>query len=445
MDNDDDGNDGNNVKRLKNNESAVSIVQESSGPSCLKRALSLPCEGSTLVATSLIATFTHGWYVADDSHSNPENILFDEFVYPEGTRELLFETVNADLTSISRSEVVEMLKSEFKSFVDYTLFNPETNINENDLNKQIEEWQYQTVLKLAELIIPEIIYLIEYYLDRYKWFKEERKCGKNIDEKDYEYTFQMLSDLLKYSEEMLNHPQNFMICYLYNGGNKKIIKRHQTDSSLVTSKNSADWNQDYKITGRVPSSTLNQSSTQGKIKEGSRFKPKSTSSTTVPRVAIFSTRKKKWDAEWASDSTTQSAIENAPYLVSLDHSCAEVLNLKGEHVTNKKSIDAIKAKKRENLYSQISPEHASDISQHVRTITGMQDPGGCFDVTTASLEQQIAKLKANSDFYSKFIAQQTAINTKGGSKHKRSRKRHRNKARKTKKRGKRRTKKRYRK
>ena len=307
-------------------------------------------------------------------------------------------------------------------------------------------WQYQTVLALANEIIPEIIYLIEYYLDRYNWFKREINCGNKIDEKDYDYTFKMLSDLLKYAEEMLNNPQNFMICYLYSANDTKIIKNHQTDSKLVTNKTSRDWNRFEESTAPIMSNTLNPaiSLTHKKTRDGSIFFPKNNRSKVPPGVKITQ-RKSTWNAEWTDKSTTERGLIDASYLATLDHSCAEVLNLNGEHVTNKESIDAIKEEKEKNVYSRISLEHTREISDHVKTITGMQDPGGCFDVTTASLEQQIAKLKANSDFYSKFIAQQTAINTKGGSKHKRSRKRHRNKARKTKKRGKRRTKKRYRK
>jgi len=359
---------------------------------------------------------THGFVVVNDT-CDSGSITKEYYTVPEGKRAIIFTTVIPGLTSINEPSVVKMISDSFENFsrIYYTE-------DPDQIPEVIQTYQYNTVLKLAELIVPEIIYLIPYHYGIFAFYKDilEKNIEleptielSKIQRDDYDEAFKMLSDLLKYSEELLTNPQNFLTCAVYNQDDQIIQKKYQTDSTLLkNAENPGDWN-GVDLQGQPVSSSSLKSVANPNTNSNVSYLYNSKNNPS-PNFGTITKKGKKTTYESTTGELLNHAFENNSLVLILDNSCYEIINTEGQLVTNTESIEMIM----NEVISQpnrltMTDSAKNDIIEKVNKIKGISRNIGAISdtsLTEKTLPDQLLILRNDKFFMTKFRQQQIAKN-----------------------------------
>jgi hypothetical protein len=406
------------LQALKEAEAAARLRQEAEAaavPRGLYRfpLVSIPTNDSRWVSSVVYKINTHGWTIINDKDGNPRY-----YIVPDGNRACIFSSVIGGLTSINEPVIVKMLSDKVDKFV--AEFN--TKIAGEELNNYIRQFQYETVSKIAEMIIPELIYLIEYYLGLLKWHEDnpaQSKKDKEAARKDIEDINKMLYDLYNYSQEIINRPENFMVGVVYNAGEPIKEKAYQTDTTLLKAGiNEEDWNTQEIFGPKVLSSTLKPVETDRDESTNTTYIfPKDSKKNPVFGNMTSKGKTKTFDA--TTSQMLMHAFSQAPLALVFDNSCFEILSSDRRLIQNFDIIEDLR-KEIASLKNriQMTREQSHEIQVKIRKITGIsRDIGGKQDdsLTSTTLLDQLAKLQQNSAFmgyYQDVTTKQAVVDTK---------------------------------
>jgi len=361
--------------------------------------LSLVTPQSQMVSSVVYKINTHGWTITHDKDGNP---LY--YTVPEGKRACIFSSVIGGLTSINEPVVVKMLSDEVDKFIAEF---PRKIVGE-ELNNYIRQFQYETVSKIAKLMIPELIYLIEYYFGLFEWYeKNPPKKNDSVAKADYEETKKMLYDLYNYSQEIISRPENFMTCAVYNAGDRIKEKNYQTDTMLLNNAiNQEDWNISKSNGPEVLSATLKPSQASAvKITEPKFMFPKKLDTHEFGKVT---SRGRKKIVDTNTTQMLQNAFEENSLALIFDNSCFEILGPDKRLIQNFKTIEDLRQQMiQQNANSdsdnqiQMTLEKSDEIKAAISEIKGISRLiGDKMDdsLIETNLPDQIAKLQGNSVF-----------------------------------------------
>lgn len=389
------------LQALKEAEEAARLQQEAEAAAVPRKGpylfplKSLPTSDSLWVSSVVYKINTHGWTIVSDKNGNPRY-----YTVPEGKRACIFSSVIGGLTSINEPVIVKMLSDEVDKFI--AIFPTKTPGPE--LNQYIQQFQYETVSKIAEMIIPELIYLIEYYLGLLKWHEDnpaEPKKAKDA-EKDIKEINKMLYDLKNYSEELLSRPENFMVGVVYNARELIKEKAYQTDTTLLKAGiNEEDWNTQEIFGPKVLSSTLKPVETDRDESTNTTYIfPKDSTKNPVFGNMTSKGKTKTFDAT-TSQMLTHAFLQ-APLALVFDNSCFEILSSDRRLIQNFDIIEDLR-KEIASLDNriQMTPSQSDAIKVAIRKITGIPrviDGKQDNSLTRITLLGQLAKLNLTSVF-----------------------------------------------